>query len=497
MHVVWFKRDLRLEDHEPLLAALAAADSGGLTCLYCYEPNLLESPEWDRSHSQFIDECLTELAAEMAKRGGQLTFRRGEITAVLQELNRNKRISALYSHEESGNAITYQRDLAVAAWCKEHNIPWREYQQTGVVRRLGNRDGWSKRWNITMKREPYAAPESIRTVPINHGTRLDPQDLVGKPSTVHSEFHGGNSQAWKHLESFLTQRGMPYQQAMSSPVTAWQACSRISPYLTFGALSIRQAYHAVEEARQSIKGQRSDEAKAWRGSYASFAKRLRWHCHFMQKIEDEPDIEFRNMHRGFDGLREHEFNDEYYQAWIRGETGYPLVDACMRSVATTGWLTFRMRAMVVSFASYHLWLHWRKPATWLAQHFLDFEPGIHYSQIQMQSGVTGINTLRIYSPTKQLTDHDPNGEFVRKWVPELSHIPNEHLAEPCAMPQLLQDMYGVRIGSDYPLPLVNHKEATTKARERIYTRRKDPMIRAQSQAVYTKHGSRRRPEQRR
>ena len=196
-------------------------------------------------------------------------------------------------------------------------------------------------------------------------------------------------------------------------------------------------------------------------------------------------------------LRENEFSDIRYQAWIKGETGYPLVDACMRSVAATGWLTFRMRAMVVSFASYHLWLHWRRTATWLAQHFLDFEPGIHYSQIQMQSGVTGINTLRIYSPTKQLIDQDPKGEFVRKWVPELANIPDEHLAEPWNMPPLLQDMYGIRIGRDYPLPIVDHKEAVTHARSRIMQRRKDPAVKEQSKAVYHKHGSRRRPEKRR
>ena len=111
----------------------------------------------------------------------------------------------------------------------------------------------------------------------------------------------------------------------------------------------------------ALKGQRGEEAGAWRRSYASFAKRLRWHCHFMQKIEDEPAIEFHNIHRGFDGLRENQFNETFFTAWRRGETGYPLVDACMRCVAQTGWLTFRMRAMVVSFASYHLWLHWRRP----------------------------------------------------------------------------------------------------------------------------------------
>ena len=101
----------------------------------------------------------------------------------------------------------------------------------------------------------------------------------------------------------------------------------------------------------------------------------------MQKLEDEPEIEFRNFNRAYDGLREDEFNDEYFEAWCHGRTGYPMVDACMRALHQTGWINFRMRAMLVSFASYHLWLHWRQPALYLARLFLDYEPGIHYSQI--------------------------------------------------------------------------------------------------------------------
>lgn len=212
----------------------------------------------------------------------------------------------------------------------------------------------------------------------------------------------------------------------------------------------------------------------------------------MQKLEDEPEIEFRNMSRAFDGLRENEFSDSHFEAWKLGLTGFPMVDACMRAVQQTGWLNFRMRAMVVSFAAYHLWLHWRPTGLFLARHFLDFEAGIHFSQMQMQSGTTGINTIRVYSPSKQVQDHDPTGEFIRRYVPELAEVPSEYLPWPERMPLLLQSMVGCQIGRDYPRPIVDHLVAYRRAHERIKAVRQTGDAQAEATRVVTKHGSRQR-----
>ena len=139
--------------------------------------------------------------------------------------------------------------------------------------------------------------------------------------------------------------------------------------------------------------------------------------------------------------------------------GYPFLDACMRSLKVNGWINFRMRAMLLSFASYHLWLHWKYTADFLASLFIDFEPGIHYSQSQMQSGTTGINTIRIYNPIKQGKDHDPDGLFIRKWIPELSNIPNNYIHTPWLSNVKLEN---------YPLPIVDEKIARDNAAKKKY-----------------------------
>jgi len=235
---------------------------------------------------------------------------------------------------------------------------------------------------------------------------------------------------------------------------------------------MRQVHQATEmriaeaQAQALITGDRG-----WAHALRGFAGRLRWHCHFMQKLEDEPAIEQRNFARAYDGLRPGdgplwgEGEQAKFEAWCSGRTGYPMVDACMRSLVATGWLNFRMRAMLVSFASYHLWLHWRPTGLFLARQFLDFEPGIHWSQMQMQSGTTGINTLRIYSPFKQAADHDPEGVFVRRWLPE----------------------FGT---PDYPAPIVDERSALAHAKDVMYGLRRSPETRAEADAVQARHGSR-------
>ncbi|MEM9375876.1 MAG: FAD-binding domain-containing protein, partial [Pseudomonadota bacterium] len=260
-------------------------------------------------------------------------------------------------------------------------------------------------------------------------------------------------------------------------------CSRLSPHLAWGSLSMRETAQAGWARQRQLK---ADGVKGgWRGAMSSFQGRLHWRDHFTQKLEDEPALEVRNLHTGCDGLRSAEPDPVRLHAWCAGETGLPFVDACMRALNATGWMNFRMRAMLMAVSSYHLWLDWRQPGEHLARMFTDYEPGIHWPQVQMQSGTTGINTVRIYNPVKQGHDQDPDGAFIRRWVPELAEIPDEHIHTPWTW-----EGAGAYLGKTYPMPVVDHLEAARAARQKVWAVRKGEHFRKTANAIQTKHGSR-------
>ncbi len=495
LQVVWFKKDLRIEDHRPLLEAVRTG--APVLALYVYEPEIIHADDFDPSHLVFINQSLAGLDIRLRALGGRLICRTGRLPDVFDELHAEHGIAGLWSHEETGHALSYARDLRVKAWCREHGVPWTEIPQFGVFRPHPSRDGWAARWTARMSEPLAPTPRELCLISgVEPGRLQSPADLGLPASTKDLAQPGGESHAARLLHSFLERRGVDYRRAMSAPKPAWTACSRLSPYLTFGCLSVRQAYQATRDRQAELL--ELDAAgisydRRWSRSLASFQSRLHWHCHFVQKLEDEPALEHRNFSRAYDGLREPDFSEDLFAAWREGRTGYPMIDACMRALHRSGWINFRMRAMLASFAAYHLWLHWQPTSVFLARHFLDYEPGIHYPQFQMQSGVTGINSVRIYSPSKQVLDHDPEGAFIRRFVPELARVPATFLSEPHLMPTEMQRQAGCRIGGDYPAPVVEHAAAYHQARERMGAIRRTEFARREAQRVYARHGGRDRP----
>ncbi len=487
LQVVWFKRDLRHLDHDPLAAA---ASRGPVLPLYIVEHGLWREPDAAGRHWAFIRESLIELRTALAAMGQPLVVRCGVATSVLEDLRQTHPIGALWSHMETGNAWTFARDRAVAAWARAHGIPWHEHRPFGVIRGLRDRADWAGRWARSMRRAALPPPRELVALPAIDAGRLpawpDPA-LPEDPCPLRQP--GGRTAALRLLASFLDHRGRDYRAAMANPLEGASACSRLSAHLAYGTLSMREVYGGTRARKATIAPLPETEHRTWADSLAAFEARLHWHCHFIQKLESEPAIENRNFHPAYDGLRA--TDPELLAAWAGGWTGWPFVDACMRMLRATGWLNFRMRAMLMAVAGYQLFMHWREPGLVLARRFVDYEPGIHWSQCQMQSGTTGINTVRIYNPTKQGRDQDPLGIFTRRWCPELARVPLSHLFEPWTMPAALQALSGCRIGRDYPAPVVDQVTAARHARDVIWGARRTVGFDRTAEAIQQRHGSRR------
>ena len=309
-------------------------------------------------------------------------------------------VEALWSHEETGNGWTYARDIRVGRWCRQNGIAWHEVPPFGVIRRLASRDGWAKRWEARMAEPLAPGPEVLQPLDgIEPGPIPDAETLGLAPDACPGRQRGGRSQGLTELESFLWVRGGRYHRELSSPLTAFQGCSRLSAHLAWGTLSLREVVQASRRRGRELRGLPAEQRGEWPRALRGFEERLHWHCHFIQKLEDQPDLEFRSLHplsetwcprspapgspvaavrgNGQGALPSPRPGEEAAEpngagsglapeaaarlaAWSEGRTGLPFVDACMRCLIATGWLNFRMRAMLLSVACHHLALPWRE-----------------------------------------------------------------------------------------------------------------------------------------
>lgn len=493
VQLVWFKRDLRTFDHAPLYKA---AQQGAVLPIYVFEPALWQQPDASLRQWRFVADCLLDLDADLRALGQGLVFAVGEVTELFAQLQQDYQISAVWSHQETGNAWSYQRDKQVKSWLHDQQIPWYELAQHPVKRGPAQRDHWQGRAEQFFQQPLIPAPvvlPGLLSTPHLSADWFTQQLEIHLPAPIVTDEQtqpGGRRRGEQRIADFLQRHLSRYLYDIAKPLASRQSSSRLSPHLAWGSLSIREVMQAAFAARGKL-GEKQGRV------LSAFVSRLHWQSHFMQKLETEPELEFCCLQAEAESLRRRGEHLERLQAWFEGQTGVPLVDACMRCLRHTGWLPFRMRAMVMSFASYQLWLDWRDTAPLLARLFTDYEPGIHYSQVQMQSGTTGINAMRVYNPVKQSQDHDPEGRFIKRWCPELAALDAAFIHAPWDVaPQWLAQA-GLVLGQDYPWPIVDLEQSAYEAKKQLAALRKQPTARAQAQQVYVKHGSRLRSISRR
>lgn len=476
--VIWVKRDTRLADN----SCLAEADRLGLDVMpfFCFEPSVLEASDFSEMHIQAQWQAVYGLRLKLKRINCDIVIAYGEVVEKLTKLFELQPFAYLFAHEEIGNNITFRRDQAVAKWCLEKGVQYREFPQSSVRRGGVNRDKLQKMWQSRIANtQPLPIPRIRQTeeLRILAARTAFPKLAQFASNRLWQPVSEADAQAT--LTDFLTVRSKWYRGGISSPNTAFTAGSRLSVHLAWGTITARQVWHAVR-SRLADLDPNDPESARWKQSLNAFLSRLHWRDHFTQRLESEPDLEFRSIHPSYRDTP-YENDERLHQAWRDGVTGYPMVDAVMRCLAATGFVNFRMRAMVVSFACHVLHLDWRLIHPHLARVFRDYDPGIHLNQLQMQAGVVGWNAIRVYNPAKQLADWDSSCKFVKAWLPELKELTAEQILSGELLPK-------------YPAQVVVFAERAKQMTDQLYAIRKSTEAKAATRAVFLTHGSRKKEQ---
>ena len=447
--VVWHRRGLRTQDHP----ALAAANAYETVCpLFIFDPQFYDSEGLAcDSRIRFLHESLTDLDSQYETWGGRLNYAHGDPTAILETLV-DAGWDVLASREPTGR-YGQRRDTAAALVGVEF------VTGDGLVRAANSRSNWSDQVEQWFEAEPHAFDgHDIEFATLEPAGRPITPDRVeriyGIEPTKARVPHGGRTAAQRRLAQFVREI-QSYPGSISSPTAAETHTSRLSAYLRFGCLSVREVYQTVQN--EAVDGR----------AKSMFVSRLYWNRHYTQKLADWAGWLDRAANPVMEDLHEETRDPELLAAWKAGRTGYPMVDASMRCLRETGWLNFRMRAMCASALCDLFAQPWKPGADWFYYHLIDADPAINYTQFQTQAGAVGTNLHRIYNPRKQVRDNDPDGEFIYEWVPELRGLPVDFLDQPEKTPLAVQRDCGADVGVDYPYPVVEYEAARERAIRRF------------------------------
>ncbi|MEM9004185.1 MAG: FAD-binding domain-containing protein [Cyanobacteria bacterium P01_F01_bin.86] len=450
--IVWFRRDLRLVDHEPLFKA---ARRGAIIPVFVFDQALLHHPETGVARVAFMLDCLASLDIDLQRKGGRLIFRSGNPIEVLPHLVQETQAEGIYAYTDCERIYGRVRDARLNQALADRDMKIRWFEPPASVPELITYPEYRLRWFRDMAAPIVPEPAKI-TVP----TEVTSTPL---PSLKHLQHvadgkpipKGGTAEARKLLANFLSEKSDRYYWQLSYPSA--EATTGLSPYLKFGTISVRECVQTIQ--RTPDKGD-----FRVRRSHQQLIARLRWGNGFTQRFRYLPQLELRSLYSVFDedGW---DFDEELYQAWQIGHTGFPIVDAAARCLqASGGWqaLNFRTRAIYASFLSNLLGMDWRYGALHFMRHLIDGDCPIDHYQWAMQSGVTHCldkTWTRIYNPGQVAVDRcDPDGIFIRRWVPELAHLPAEQLGSPPLI-------------KGYPNPILDYRQARQQRVQRLTKQR--------------------------
>ncbi|MCD5325519.1 MULTISPECIES: FAD-binding domain-containing protein [Pontibacillus] len=453
LHVVWYKRDLRLHDHRPLQEAWREREP--ILPLYVAEPSIWQESELSIRHFQFVQESLQDLSEALNGIGGSLFVTVSEIEPVLETIYQSFGPFTLHAHEESGWPITYERNRQVREWMGKRELDFHEYSQFGIAREEESVRSFQTEWKAFVQQPVQEVPSLLTTVdeeslPSTFSTQLDPLHRfnVGGKRIRYGQ-QGGEKLAHETLDSFLEDRYRRYKEDRQHPLASTNACSRLSPYLAYGNLSMKYVAKRTEQAMEVCEDQ--EEKKELKAFYSNLQSR----CRSIQWLKDGPDVVYGPLNSSFHQER---VEMEGFERWATGQTGIPMIDAAMRALLKTGWLNERARAMLLSFACHTMGLDGKRSCEYLAGLFIDYEPGIHYKQVYSLLALEPGTKLRLYDPVREGKKHDSEGRFVRQYISTLKHVPNSFIHEPWK--------YDGFFHLDYCGPIVDVKKANRNVKLR-------------------------------
>jgi deoxyribodipyrimidine photo-lyase len=457
--IVWFRRDLRLHDHPALHAALTSADA--VVPVFCFDDALLHGRHASGPRTQFLLECLRELDAQLREHGSRLVVRRGRPQRELPALARSVGAGAVHLSADVGPfARRRQREVRQAlgshAELCAHPGLFAVDRLDAIRTQAGDAytvfTPFQRNWASQPRREVLAAPRALPPLPSGlRAGRLPTLADLGLAQECAEPARGGEPAGREQLRRFLA--GTVEGYADGRDRLAGDDVSRLSPYLHFGCVSVREAEHRLPRGEGGAAFRRQ---LCWRDFYAHVLG------HFPANARSEFQERYRGTIRWSRARRR-------FEAWCEGRTGYPAVDAGMRQLRREGWMHNRARLVVGSFLTKDLGIDWRWGERWFMRLLLDGDEASNNGNWQWIASV-GVDPQpafrRIFNPGRQQERFDPDGAYVRRYVPELANVPDGYLREPWTMPAEVQERAGCRIGRDYPEPIVDHAQARQEALDR-------------------------------